>query len=229
MSNPFPSSPKTNASTRSQGLARTAQIEAKAEDGLVFCISAVKVAAEIGCSHTTILAAQKRVRVRWREAIPPTRVDQILESVTRLRRLQRPLWTAALGGGVDAIREIRRLEVEIDKLLDLFPNRLEITGEGGGPITFAQVPNEEKMEALRLAVLEGQRRLKAVEAEGRVVKPKALPAKPAAKKPAPKKPAAKKPAPKGQAKGSKRASKSKVKQADQPERKTAARTSAGGT
>jgi len=208
-----------------------AEIEEAAWEGVVlYSKSRRAVARALDCSHNTISAAIERIRQKHAEDIPPTRELQLIEALARNRHLRGQLATRIQNREVEAIREARYLDEQYATYLGLLGNaRLEVSGPGGGPITFAQVPNEEKMEALRLAVLEGQRRLKAVEAEGRVVKPKALPAKPAAKKPAPKKPAAKKPAPKGQAKGSKRASKSKVKQADQPERKTAARTSAGGT
>lgn len=217
--NPLPSSSKTNITTRRAGEERSALIEETVWAGVLEGKSLRSLARALECSHATAMAALARRRADNREGRAALRIDQIDESVARLQRLQSPLWRAAMAGDTVASRQILRLEHEINTLKDLYPDSLV---EVSGHITFAQVPMEERHEALRLARDEATRRLKAMEVQGRVLEePKALPAA--------KKVAAKKPAPKGQTKGTRRAAKSKVKQADQPKRKTAARTSGKDT
>lgn len=105
----------------------------------------------------------------------PTEADEILEAVAQYDRMLRRLEPGISRGDVASIGEARRIMHDRAELLDLFPaTRQELSGSDGGPITFAMVPNEDKAEVIRAFLLEGERRLKAVEATGKVAEPKAL-------------------------------------------------------
>lgn len=220
--NPLPSSGHTTQAIRKAGQERTAEIERQAWAGYLAGIPTRTLAAQIDCSKTAVADAINRLLEEWHGDLPPSQQGRVMAKVASLQAMRARLALRIQNGEVLAIREARRLIEQEAKLLDLFPDRrVEVTGSGGGPITFAQVPMEDRAAALRAAGQSAIRHAAALEVQGHVVEPKALPA---AKKPV-KKPAVKK----GQTKGTKRAPKSKVKQADQPKRKTVSRTSKGET
>jgi hypothetical protein len=186
MANPLPSSPKVNIVTRQAGERRRAEIEEKAWQGRRLFLSSRQIASELGCSHTTVLAAWHRRSAELKEDMPATREAEVLETIADIDRLLRKLQGPIDRGDLGAFREARHLLRFRAEMRDLFPDqRLEVSG---AITTFAQVPMEDRIDVLRQLQVETARRLKALTVEGREVKPKALPA---AKKCSPRKRTAK--------------------------------------
>jgi len=133
--NPRPSSPKTNASTKSEGEAIRAKREREVFRLFLFGATYREIASQLDVSLGTVAADVERVSTETAAEIRKRdKTDMLAVQVERLTSLLPAMYRQARRGHVAATREARNLVAEISRHLKITSDRLELSGPDGDPI-----------------------------------------------------------------------------------------------